>query len=144
MSREISDTVRLLLVEDDLELAEMYRTKFELDGYAVTIASDGGAAFTEMAQDPPDLIFLDIRLPDIDGLDLLARIRSDERFQWIPVVILTNYDDPEFRQRGAQLGTLDYLIKAKTTPVEVSSGVRKWSAATEPERPVNTSSRTGS
>ena len=66
----------------------MYRTKLELDGYAVDIAADGEAAFRLAAHNPPDIVFLDIGLPHMDGLAVLARLRAHDQTRSLPVVIL--------------------------------------------------------
>jgi DNA-binding response OmpR family regulator len=121
-----SDEVRVLLVEDDVALAQMYRVKLERDGYAVDVAGDGEAALREIDQSVPDLIFLDIRLPKMDGLSFLERLRQSPRTRNVPVVIVSNYSEEELVSRGLQLGALEYLIKSQTTPGQLSQGVRDW------------------
>lgn len=122
----MSDEVRVLLVEDDETLADMYRLKLEIDGYTVTVAGDGEAALGLVAQSLPDLMFLDLRLPGMDGLALLEAVRVDPRSRHLPVVILSNFGDEELRARGVRLGALEHLIKADTTPGAVSERVRTW------------------
>lgn len=126
LTRSGDEDVRVLLVEDDPEVAQMYRLKLELDGYAVDIASDGVEALRMATEDPPDLLFLDIRLPKMDGLGVLEALREDARTQNLPVVILSNYSETELVDRGLRLGALDYLIKSQTTPARVSDGVVEW------------------
>jgi len=126
LTRSGDEDVRVLLVEDDPEVAQMYRLKLELDGYAVDIASDGVEALRMATEDPPDLLFLDIRLPKMDGLGVLEALREDARKQNLPVVILSNYSETELVDRGLRLGALDYLIKSQTTPARVSDGVVEW------------------
>lgn len=118
--------VRVLLVEDDQEFAEMYRLKLEADGYEVQIAEDGEVGLRLAVDDPPDLLFLDIRMPRLDGLDMLERLRAEEKTKEVPVVILSNYGEDELRKRGFDLGALEWLIKANVTPSEVSSRVHLW------------------
>ncbi|HEY4025101.1 MAG TPA: response regulator [Candidatus Dormibacteraeota bacterium] len=122
-----SDEVRVLLIEDDGTLAQMYRTKLERDGYTVQVAGDGEEALRLIAEHLPDLIFLDIRLPRMDGLTFLERLRETDRTQNIPVVIVSNYSERELVDRGYQLGALDYLVKSQTTPGRLAAGVREWS-----------------
>ncbi|HKF75213.1 MAG TPA: response regulator [Candidatus Dormibacteraeota bacterium] len=124
---EQSDEVRVLLVEDDLVLAEMYRVKLEGDGYTVRVAGDGELALRMLADEPSDLIFLDIRLPRMDGLTFLERLRASSRTRNIPVVIVSNHSERELVARGIRLGVLEYLIKSQTTPGRLSAGVRSWS-----------------
>src|SRR5438105_14863049 len=87
----VDDDVRVLFVEDDEAVADMYKLKLELDGYSVTIVAEGEAAVDLALNDPPDLIFLDIRLPTMDGFQVLELLRSDDRTRYVPVVILSNY-----------------------------------------------------
>ena len=123
---EQSDEVRVLLVEDDQALAQMYRVRLERDGYTVRVAGDGEQALGMIADGLPDLIFLDIRLPRMDGLAFLERLRTDDRTKNIPVVIVSNYSEEELVSRGLQLGALEYLIKSQTTPGQLSQGVGEW------------------
>jgi CheY-like chemotaxis protein len=124
---EEPDDVDVLLVEDDGALAQMYRLKLERDGYRVRVADDGEQALTLIAQRIPDLIFLDIRLPKMNGLVFLERLRRSDRTRNVPVVIVSNYSEQELVDRGLQLGALEYLIKSQTTPGTLSQGVREWS-----------------
>jgi CheY-like chemotaxis protein len=120
------DDVRVLFVEDDPSVAQMYKLKLELDGYQVEVAADGETALKLATQKPPDIIFLDIRLPKLDGLAVLEALRADERTKHIPVVILSNYSERELVERGLKLGALEYLIKSQTTPATLSGGVESW------------------
>lgn len=120
------DDVRVLFVEDDPAVAQMYKLKLELDGYQVEIAPDGERAVTRAMSDPPDIVFLDIRLPKLDGLGVLEALRNDTRTRHLPVVILSNYSERELIERGLKLGALEYLIKSQTTPARVAGGVEGW------------------
>src|SRR5262245_9886699 len=124
---EQSDEVRVLLVEDDVALALMYQVKLERDGYTVRRAGDGEQAIEILAGELPDLIFLDVRMPRMDGLTFLERLRASRRTREIPVVILSHYNEPELVARGLRLGALEYLIKTQITPGRLSEGVRSWS-----------------
>jgi len=118
------EEVRVLFVEDDPAVAQMYKLKLELDGYVVTVAPDGEAGLRMAREDRPDIVFLDIRLPKMDGF------AKD-----IPVVILSNYSEQELVERGLNLGALEYLIKSETTPAKLSKGVEGWrSEPSEPRR----------
>jgi CheY-like chemotaxis protein len=126
LSEVPDEEVRVLFIEDDPAVAEMYKLKLELDGYTVTVAKDGEEGL-EMATDtPPDIIFLDTRLPKMDGFAVLERLRSAERTREIPVIILSNYGERELVDRGLKLGALEYLIKSQTTPANLSRGVEGW------------------
>ena len=120
------DDVRVLFVEDDVSVAQMYRFKLELDGYIVDVASDGLAALEKARTSPPDIIFLDIRLPKLDGLAVLEQLRAEPRTVGVPVVILSNWNERELVERGMTLGALDHLIKSQTTPARLSQRLRDW------------------
>src|SRR5215467_8759293 len=111
----MEDDVKVLLIEDDEAAAEMYRLRLAADGYSVVIARDGEEGQAAAGRELPDLIYLDLRLPKLDGFQVLERLRSESSTSAIPVVILTNYGEPELRERGLKLGALEFLVKADTT-----------------------------
>jgi len=121
-----SDEIRVLFVEDDPTVAQMYRLKLELDGYQVIMARDGEEGLRLADELGPDLVFLDIRLPKMDGFAVLEGLRKCERTRNVPVVILSNYGEQDLVERGLKLGALEYLIKSQTTPTNLSSGVEGW------------------
>ena len=121
-----ADEVRVLFVEDDPMVAEMYRLKLELDGYQVTMAKDGEDGLELASRLEPDIIFLDIRLPKVGGLEVLEQLRKTNATRNTPVVILSNYGERELVERGLKLGALEYLIKSQTTPARLSGGVERW------------------
>ncbi len=125
-SRAGRDRVRVLFVEDDPSVAQMYKLKLELDGYDVEVASDGEKALEIARKDPPEMIFLDIRLPKLDGFGVLEALRRDSRTKGVPVVILSNYSEKQLIDRGLRLGALEYLIKTQTTPAHLSRGLETW------------------
>jgi CheY-like chemotaxis protein len=129
MNQEVGielDDVRVLFVEDDASVAQMYRLKLELDGYTVDVAGDGLSALEKARSSRPDMIFLDIRLPKLDGLAVLEALRSDPTTTKIPVVILSNWNETELVERGIKLGALDHMIKSQTTPARLSQRLAEW------------------
>lgn len=118
--------VRVLLIEDDLDTLEMYRTRLEKDGYEVSVATDGEQGLNMATELLPDIVFLDIRLPKLDGLEVLQRLREQESTAGVPVVILSNYGEKDLVDRGLKLGALEFLVKAHTSPVELSGGIDEW------------------
>ena len=116
----------MLFVEDDPTVAQMYRLKLELDGYQVIMAKDGEEGLRLANEIKPDLVFLDIRLPKVDGFAVLEVLRSRDETRNVPVVILSNYGEQELVERGLKLGALEYLIKSQTTPANLSRGVEGW------------------
>lgn len=107
--------VKLMLVVDDLDYVQVYRQWFENVGYEVLVAADGEAALEIIRSTVPDLIYLDRRMPTLDGVGFLAAVRGQARTAHVPVVILSDYDEPELRERGLELGGLEWLVKADVT-----------------------------
>ena len=124
------DEMTVLFVEDDPAFADMYRLKLEMDGYSVRLARDGQEALDMLQSggDLPDLVFLDIRMPRMDGMTLLKRLREDGQTENLPVVILSNYGEDDLVRQGVELGAREYLIKANVTPAQLSQGVGQWSS----------------
>jgi CheY-like chemotaxis protein len=117
---------RVLFVEDDRSVAQMYRLKLELDGYVVDVATDGDMAVEMAKRDLPDIIFLDIRLPKLDGFGVLEALRANPKTKKTRVVILSNYSRREMADRVAKLGVLDHLVKTETTPAKLTAGLERW------------------
>ena len=104
----------------------MYRLKLELDGYQVDVATDGEMAVEMARRDLPDIIFLDIRLPKLDGFGVLEALRSNAQTKKTRVVILSNYSRRETGDGVAKFGVLDHLIKTETTPAKLTAGLERW------------------
>lgn len=137
MGTDEIEPVRVLLVEDDREFAQMYQLKLEADGYDVTHARDGEEGLRLATAHRPDLIFLDVRMPKMSGLELLKELRNRGETSEIPVVILSNYGEDELRQQGLALGIMEWLIKADVTPGQVSRRIELWSRGSSSPEPAN-------
>jgi CheY-like chemotaxis protein len=117
--------VHVLMIEDDSSIAEMYRLQLEHDGFRVTVATNAGVGFKTLTGDAPDIVLLDLLLPDQSGFDVLATL--NERFaEPPPVVILSNYGEPSMIDRGLSLGAVEYLVKSRVTPADVSGQIPEW------------------
>lgn len=115
----------VLMIEDDSSIAEMYRLQLEHDGYRVSVATTGEIAFSTLSGSAPDLVLLDLLLPDRSGFEILAAL--NERFpNHPPVVILSNYGEPSMIDRGRALGAVEYLVKSRVTPAEISMQIPGW------------------
>lgn len=117
--------IRVLLIEDDPTIAEMYRVQLDYDGYQVTVVNTGESAIHAMRASMPDIILLDLLLPDRSGLEVMVDINqafSDHP----PVVILSNYGEPTMFERGLSLGAVEYLVKSRVTPDSVSRSIPGW------------------
>ncbi|MFZ0178732.1 MAG: response regulator [Candidatus Dormiibacterota bacterium] len=118
--------IRLLLVDDDVDVAAMYEMQLEALGFHVIRAGSGAEAIVRASSDAPDLIYLDLGLPEMHGFDVLEQLRAAPSTAAIPVIILTNYSEPDLVERGRELGAHDYLIKAHTPPARLAEATRKW------------------
>jgi DNA-binding response OmpR family regulator len=101
----------LLIVEDDLDVADMLDAYFRVQGYTVFTAYLGEEAVTSCRLNRPDLLILDIRLPDIDGYEVARRLRSNRRTDDIPIIFLTEKRARADRLQGLELGADDYITK---------------------------------
>jgi DNA-binding response OmpR family regulator len=101
----------LLIVEDDHDTVEMLRVYFEAQGYQVVTAISGHEAIQKGQQNPPDLILLDVRLPDIDGFEVGKRLQDDVRTNRLPVIFVTERGERDDRITGLKLGAIDYITK---------------------------------
>jgi PleD family two-component response regulator len=102
---------RILIVEDDQDTSEMLRVYFEAQGYEVLTASEGREAIERCRHSSPDLIILDVRLPDIDGYTVCKHLQSDLRTARIPIIFLTEMRERDNRIAGLKLGAVDYIVK---------------------------------
>jgi DNA-binding response OmpR family regulator len=114
---------RVLIVEDDDFLLQMYAAKLELEDFSVLTASNGLQGLKTAQKSLPDLILLDLNLPEMDGFEVLKHLKEDQTTSAIPVLILTNFAQKEHIDRCLELGADDYLIKAHFVPSEVVSKI---------------------
>ena len=115
---------KILLVEDDEMLHNMYTQKFKSQGYDVVSAFNGSEGVKLAGEKKPDLILLDIIMPKMDGFVALKKIRKNPDTAKIPVIILTNLGQEDDIKKGKELGADDYFIKANHTPAEVVQKVK--------------------
>ncbi|MCC6606605.1 MAG: response regulator [Anaerolineae bacterium] len=101
----------IFIVEDDNDLAEMLRAYFRVQGYTVSVASRGQDAVTAISDNVPDVVVLDIRLPDIDGYEVCRQLRRSRKTQNLPVIFLTEKREREDKLAGLELGAVDYITK---------------------------------
>lgn len=102
---------KILIVEDDLDVAEMLNAYFRVQGYEVFTVNWGEDGVRSAQQDHPDLVILDIRLPDIDGYEVARRMRADRRTSDVPIIFLTEKRDRSDRLQGLEIGADDYITK---------------------------------
>ncbi len=102
---------KILIVEDDLDVADMLNAYFRVQGYEVITVNWGEDGVRAATTTRPDLVILDIRLPDIDGYEVARRLRSDRKTKTVPIIFLTEKRDRADRLRGLELGADDYITK---------------------------------
>ena len=116
---------RIAIIEDDPVISQMYRMKFEADGFEVQLADNGerGVALVETFK--PDLILLDLQMPKMDGTEALTEVRKHPWGKDIPVIILTNLGEEEAPKALRALGIHSYIVKADLTPKQVVGRVKE-------------------
>jgi len=107
----MADRPNILIVEDDRDTADMLKAYFEAQGYQIHWASWGGDALRLTEKMLPDLIVLDIRLPDIDGYEVCRQLRAQRRTEQVPIIFLTERRERIDRLSGLESGAVDYITK---------------------------------
>ena len=114
---------KILIIEDDLFLLEIYSRKFSEANFDITTAIEGESALEVIHKEKPDIILLDLILPKVDGLEVLRVIKKDKNLNKIPVVVLTNRGEKDLIEKSIKLGAAAYITKIAYTPTEVVSKV---------------------
>ncbi len=129
----------VLIVEDEAIVAEIYRLSLERAGYRALVAKDGVEGLELATSTRPDFIFLDLRMPRMGGLEVLTRLAADPEIRDIPVVILSNYDEPDVVRQALDAGAKEYLLKVGVVPAQLADVVSRWIASSieggSPSRP---------
>ena len=121
--RRVRAPGKVLLAEDEVLIAELYQSRLELDGWSVRVARDGVEALAMIQSDPPAIAVLDIQMPRLGGLDVLRVLRSHEETRALPVLILSNTNGGAPAAEARELGALDWLVKVRTPPDELSRNI---------------------
>lgn len=116
---------KILVIEDEKTLRFLIVKILTEEGFEVDEAIDGEQGFEKAKTNKPDLILLDLRLPGINGFDVLSKIKKDSALESIKVIILSNLGQKEEIERGMNLGATDYMIKAHFTLDEIIDRVKK-------------------
>jgi len=112
--------LKILIVEDEEFLSDMYKIRFEQEGYEILVARDGLAGFELAKKEKPDLVLLDLVLPRLDGFKVLAKIRKEPDINKIKVFILSNLGQTDEVDKGLAGGADGYFVKAKLTPTQLA------------------------
>ena len=110
---------KILIVEDDKSIRDLYSIKLNNSGFEVFAAEDGGKGLAMARKELPDIILLDVMMPVMNGFEVLKKLRKDKPTAEIPVIILSNFGEIDQMTEGFVEGATDYLIKAEHTPSDV-------------------------
>lgn len=117
---------RILIVENEPNLLELYRLALEQAGFEVATAVNGEMGFTFAKSSPPDLVLLDILMPKVDGYEMLRKLKKEATTKGITVVIFSNLSQKEEIEKGLKLGAKDYIIKTSLTPKMLVEKVKEY------------------
>lgn len=116
---------KVAIVEDDIAISQMYRLKFESEGYEVQTADNGKLGLELVEVFKPDVILLDLMMPEMTGDEMLAELRKKPWGKDIVVIILTNMGEEEAPKNLRELGVHSFIVKAEMTPRQVAERVKQ-------------------
>lgn len=109
----------ILIIEDDVALNQAYDTILQTAGYAVRTAYDGEQALQLVAESEPDIIFLDLRMPTMNGIEFLKAYKPKTHHQTVDIIVFSNYDLQQEIDEAYELGARKYVLKAWASPKEL-------------------------
>lgn len=120
----MANPIKIAIIEDDAAIVQMYRMKFESEGFTVATAGDGKAGLDLIKTFQPAMVLLDLMMPVMGGADVLGQLRKQDWGKNIKVIILTNIGESEAPPGLRQLGVSDFIVKADMTPKQVADRVK--------------------
>lgn len=117
--------IRVLVIDDDPTLREMYIARLLAEKYAVDQAADGQQGLARAVEQVPDVILLDMRMPNVSGLEALEILKTTQKTKNVPVIVLTALGDDTLRQQAMARGAADYMVKAETMPAQVVDKIKE-------------------
>lgn len=133
----IQSPKKIVIVEDNEALAEIYKTRLELLGYKCFVAFDGITALYDIRKEVPDLVLLDIMVPDISGDEVLQRMRASEWGRHIPVYVISNLNESDVSVNLRELGIKGYSVKANLSNNEIDQIVDNILKPADQEEDIN-------
>jgi DNA-binding response OmpR family regulator len=118
--------IKILIVEDEEFLLDLYQTKLNQDGFEVIKAENGLAGVSLATLEKPNLILLDILMPQVDGYEMLKRLKANKATARIPIIIFSNLSQRAEIEKGLKLGAKDFIIKTSVTPSEMVDKVKSY------------------
>ena len=116
---------KIAIIEDDAAISQMYRIKFETEGYDVDTAENGKLGLELIDKMKPDMVLLDLMMPEMNGDEMLQKLRKTAFGSDVKVIILTNMGESEAPAIIKELGVLAFIVKANMTPRQVADLVKK-------------------
>lgn len=117
--------IKLLLVEDDDLIRELLKQKLEKNGFTVIVSTDGTGVVDIIRSQHPDLVALDLLMPEMNGYEVLDALAKDEALRKVPVVVVSNLGQDDEIRRCKEKGAVDFLIKANYTPTQMVQKLRE-------------------
>jgi DNA-binding response OmpR family regulator len=117
--------IKIAIIEDDVAIAQMYRIKFESEGYIVSVAENGLLGLKLIEKFAPDIVLLDLMMPEMNGDEMLLAMRASDWGKDVKVIILTNMGEQEAPLTLRELGVSAFIVKANMTPRQVAELVKK-------------------
>lgn len=117
--------MKILIVDDEESILDMYTEKLVAEKFTVITAPDGIAGLKKAEEEGPDVILLDIIMPQVNGLDILKQLKGNDKTKKIPVYLLTNIPEGSSTGKAKELGADGYLLKAETEPMQLSEFLKE-------------------
>ncbi len=117
--------IKIVIAEDDKFLSKVLSNKFRRNNYEVFIASDGIEAGNKIRTEMPDIVLLDLIMPNKNGFEILEEIKAEKQFKNLPIIVLSNLGQKSDIARSRQLGAADYLVKSNLSINEVVNKVKE-------------------
>lgn len=116
---------KVLIIEDEDLVARMYQKSLEFDDFEVEVAIGGNEGYAAIKQSKPDLILLDIMMPEPNGMDVLEKIKKDPETKNIPVIMLTNLSGEYDAKLAISKGATDYWVKKDSSPINLAKRIKE-------------------
>lgn len=116
---------KILIVEDDPLISRMYQRVFSFEGFEVEMARDGQDGFEKMQANKPNMVLMDIMMPRMTGIDVLRKMKADDKLKSLPVVVLTNLSGMKDAETAIELGAVKFIVKSDNKPTEVVKQIRE-------------------
>ena len=120
----MQESKKVLIIDDDVKLTEIYSEVLKGAGFEIVVVNQANTAIESISAQRPDLVLLDILMPEVSGLELLETIKNNESINQIPIVFLTNLRDDDTIKQGLAKGAVGYLMKTELTPGQVVEEVK--------------------